>query len=163
VFRSLLLVATILCGTVCADIAAAQPMPPPSGPSRPGPAGPPGDFRTEDHGLRGPERDRAPPSGGNYYYNGRWIGQDDWRQRQPERDRWARTYHRRHKDADSSALIAGIIGFALGAAIVGSLEDADRARSADTTFDDACARRYRTYDRASRTYLGNDGLRHYCR
>jgi hypothetical protein len=26
----------------------------------------------------------------------------------------------------------------------------------------ACARRYRSYDRASRTYLGRDGRRHRC-
>ena len=86
--------------------------------------------------------------------------------RSPERERWANTYQRRHRDRDrnddSSAIIAGIIGFALGAAIVGSQQQAERARTADESFDAYCARKYRSYDRRSRTYMGSDGLRHYC-
>jgi len=106
------------------------------------------------------------PYGGpqTYYYNGRWVGPDEWNRHSYERDRWARNYNRRHRhDDDTGAtLAAGIIGFALGAAIVGSQQQAERARSADRSFDEACARRYRSYDQHSRTYLGYDGLRHYC-
>lgn len=100
-----------------------------------------------------------------HYYNGRWIAQDEWQQRGNERERWARTHQQRygHNDNnDGTALMAGIIGFALGAAIVGSQQEVEQARSIDPMWDNACSRRYRSYDRNSRTYLGYDGLRHYC-
>jgi hypothetical protein len=58
--------------------------------------------------------------------------------------------------------MAGILGFALGAAIVGSQQQAQHARTADQKWDDYCAKKHRSYDRHSRTYLGSDGLRHYC-
>lgn len=126
------------------DVAAAQPGPYGHSPPRGAPYG---------------------PYAGQHYYNGRWVGPDEWARRSHERDRWARDYeHRRHRDHDdSSALVAGIIGFALGAAIVGSQQEAEHARSADRSWDAYCARKYRTYDPHSRTYLGADGLRHYCR
>ena len=103
--------------------------------------------------------------GGQYYYNDRWVDADEWRRHSSERDRWARNYQQRrgHRDQDnSSALVAGIIGFALGAAIVGSQQQAERARTADESYDAYCARKYRSYDRRSRTYMGVDGVRHYC-
>lgn len=110
-----------------------------------------------------------PPPGGpyaqQYYYNGRWVGPDEWNRHSYERNRWERRYHSRHHDHDNdqgAALVAGIIGFALGAAIVGSQQEAQRAREADRSFDASCARKYRSYDPRSRTYLGADGFRHYC-
>lgn len=106
----------------------------------------------------------APHDAGRYYYDGRWVDHDEWRRHEAERDRWARSYNERHRrDDDNSALIAGIIGFALGAAIVGTMDQAEHARTADDSWDAYCARRYRSYDPRSRTYLGYDGLRHYCR
>ena len=117
-------------------------------------------------GQHGPDRhdDRSGPQPQGYYYNGRWVDGQEWQNRSNERDRWARTYQKRHrKSDDSSALIAGIIGFALGAAIVGSAQEADHARQADSDWDHYCSGKYRSYDRSSRTYLGRDGLRHYCR
>lgn len=111
---------------------------------------------------------RGAQSTQNYYYNGRWVGPDEWQRRSNERDRWAQNYQRRRGDRDhrdnndSSALIAGIIGFALGAAIVGSQQQAEHARTADQSWDSYCAKKYRSYDRRSRTYLGTDGVRHYC-
>jgi hypothetical protein len=93
------------------------------------------------------------------------VDQGEWQRHSSERDRWARDYQRRrgdHGGDDSSAIVAGIIGFALGAAIVGSQQQAERARTADESYDAACARKYRTYDRNSRTYMGVDGVRHYC-
>ncbi len=131
---------------LCADVTTAQPRPPREGPPPP----------VEMH---------QPPGPPQYYYNGRWIDQSDWQNRGDERARWARNHERRHgrrDHHDSSSLAAGIIGFALGAAIVGSQQDVDKARRADRRWDDICARRYRSYDRFSRTYLGRDGLRHYC-
>ena len=93
------------------------------------------------------------------------MDQNEWQRHENERQRWARNYERRHRGHDkddSTAIIAGILGFALGAAIVGSAQQAEHARTADQSWDDYCAKKYRSYDRHSRTYLGTDGLRHYC-
>lgn len=147
--RSLALVAVSVASLLMADAAAAQP--PPYGRPPPPPAG-----------YRPPPPARVQPY---HYDNGRWVTPNEWNRRATERDRWVRSYERRHRDrdhGDSSALIAGIIGFALGAAIVGSMEQAEHARTADASWDAYCARKYRTYDPRSRTYLGYDGLRHYC-
>lgn len=119
----------------------------------------------QQHDRQGPGPASGARPGGEYYYNGRWVDQGEWQRHSSERDRWARNYQRRRGDRDndnSTALIAGIIGFALGAAIVGSQQQADRARDADESFDTYCARKYRSYDRRSRTYMGYDGVRHYC-
>ncbi len=107
---------------------------------------------------------QPPPSqqGGQYYYNGRWVDQNEWQRHGAERDRWAQRYQQRKPHSDSTALVAGILGFALGAAIVGSQQQAAKARTADQSWDAYCAKKYRSYDRHSRTYLGADGLRHYC-
>ena len=146
------LVATCVASQLAAQMAVAQPAPP---------YGPPGP-RPYDQAW--PQRGPA-PGAERYYYNGRWVGSREWQRRSHERDRWVRNYDRRHRDRDddnSTALVAGIIGFALGAAIVGSQAEAEHARTADRSWDDYCARKYRNYDRRSRTYLGPDGLRHYC-
>ncbi len=116
-------------------------------------------------GPRGDAGRQPPPrqEEAQHYYNGRWVGQDEWSRHSAERDSWARQHQqRRGRNDDSTALIAGILGFALGAAIVGSSQQAEHARTADTSWDSYCARKYRSYDRRSRTYLGVDGLRHYC-
>lgn len=147
------LVLATVASLIAADLAAAQPgYPPPPPPGGHVGRPPPAPYQAN------PQR---------YYYNGRWVGPDEWGRRSYERERWARNYERRHRDRDrdhddSSALIAGIVGFALGAAIVGSMEQADHARTAGGDWDSYCARKYRSYDRRSRTYLGGDGLRHYC-
>jgi hypothetical protein len=111
----------------------------------------------------GPGRQQEQQHGGQYYYNGRWVDQDEWQRHGSERERWARDYQRRqgHHD-DTNTVLAGILGFALGAAIVGSQQQAEHARTADQSWDAYCAKKYRSYDRHSRTYLGKDGLRHYC-
>lgn len=149
--KSLTLVATCVASLLTTQLAVAQPY---------GPPGP----RPYDQAW--PQRSQ-PPGAARYYYNGRWVGPQEWQRRSNERERWVRSYERRHNrrdrdDDSSSALIAGIIGFALGAAIVGSQAEAEHARTADRSWDDYCARQYRSYDRRSRTYLGADGLRHYC-
>lgn len=95
--------------------------------------------------------DREPPPG--------W-GAPQWRYRQD--------YVRRHepaRDEHDDAIIAGLLGFALGAAIAGSHQDKARVESHrdDREWIASCARRYRSFDPVSGTYLGKDGLRHYCR
>lgn len=156
---SLTLVLASVASLIVADVAAAQPggYPPSPYQQQRRPPPPP-----RPYGAYGGPQQAAPQ---RYYYNGRWVAPDEWNRRSYERDRWARNYERRrHRDHDdnSAALVAGIIGFALGAAIVGSANQAEHARTADRSWDDYCARKYRSYDRHSRTYLGGDGLRHYC-
>lgn len=153
--KSIPLIVAAVASIIVADAAVAQPRPYGEAWSHQGQQGP--DRRDNRRDGQGDQR---------YYYNGRWVGANEWNRRSSERDRWAQTYQRRHRDRndnnDSQALVAGIIGFALGAAIVGSQQQAEKARTADSSFDAYCARKYRSYDRRSRTYMGNDGLRHYC-
>lgn len=163
--KSWMLVVASVASLLVADLAMAQPRPhdagrPQSHPSQPS-LNPQGKERGRGHNDARQSAQRAQ----NYYYNGRWVGADEWQRRSSERDRWAQTYQRRRGDRDSndsSAIIAGIIGFALGAAIVGSQQQAEHARTADQSWDSYCAKKYRSYDRRSRTYMGYDGLRHYC-
>ncbi len=143
---SVTLIVASIASLLVADLATAQPHPDRGGP-------------------RYAPQAQMPHGGPQYYYNGRWVDQNEWQARDNERQRWARNHQRRrghHHSDDSSSLVAGIIGFALGAAIVGSQQDAEQARNADRIGINNCARRFRSYDRNSRTYLGNDGLRHYC-
>ena len=77
-------------------------------------------------------------------------------------------YLRRHgdrRDDRNDAIIAGLLGFALGAAIAGSQEEKDRTqpRLRDPDWIAYCARKYRSFDPQSGTYLARDGLRRYCR
>lgn len=154
--KSLPLVLASVASLIAADLAVAQPPPGFQGPG----------MGRGPHPGQGPGHMR--PGQQTYYYNGRWVGPDEWRRYEPERDRWVQRYdsrryrYRDHDYDDSSALAAAIIGFALGAAIVGSMQQAERARTADADWDSYCARKYRSYDRRSRTYLSFDGLRHYC-
>jgi hypothetical protein len=100
------------------------------------------------------DRGREPPP---YWNNQQW--------------RYRQSYLRRHghRDDDNDAtfgLIAGVIlGFVLGAAVSDSQERQAYAQSHldDNAWTDSCSRRYRSFDRYSGTYLGRDGLRHYCR
>lgn len=122
------------------------------------------------------ETRRDPPQGHEFRA---WDDQhrhwDDRRHPPPywNRDAWARrqSWLRRHghddDDHDSSAgLVLGVIlGFALGAAVVDSQEQQTYATSRlnDPGWIAYCARRYRSFDPYTGTYLGYDGLRHYCR
>lgn len=102
---------------------------------------------------------------GRHYYNGQWVDQSRWdqgRQREFQRNSRYRNYGNRNNGGD--ALAAGIVGFALGAAILGSQNDSGRAYgySQDSGHIATCRTRYRSYDAGSNSYLGNDGYRHYC-
>ena len=89
------------------------------------------------------------PRGGGYYNRG--YG-----------DRRYRDGYRRD---DGTAIAAGVVGLALGAAIAGSANQRAYARSqrGGSAWIENCSRRYRSFDPASGTYMGFDGNRHYCR
>lgn len=61
-----------------------------------------------------------------------------------------------HHHHDGSAAAAVVGGLVVGA-IIGGAVASSQARAVA-----ACAQRYRSYDRASGTYLGYDGFRHPC-
>lgn len=118
---------------------------------------PPGhEFYPRDHGQDEPrwdDRSRPPP---------RWD-RNSWALRQ----QWLRRHGHDDRDHDSAAglIIGAILGFALGAAVVDSQEQqaAANARLNDPGWIAYCARRYASFDPYTGTFLGNDGLRHYCR
>jgi hypothetical protein len=90
-----------------------------------------------------------------------------WNDRQWEyRQQYLRRRHHRDDDNDATiGLVAGaILGFVLGAAITDSQQRQTYAQSRLTNdaWLEECARRFRSFDRDSGTYLGYDGLRHYC-
>ena len=122
------------------------------------------DMRQQSQPNR--DRGRNTQSQNRHYYNGQWVDFNEWQRHSSERDRWASQNRQRrgahYESNGSSSLLSGIIGFALGAAIVGSQEQAQHAETADPSWDNQCAAKYRSYDRNSRTYLGYDGARHYC-
>lgn len=116
---------------------------------------PPGhEFRRPDEGRQSWDDRRRPPPNWDH---------DEWRLRQD----WLRRHGHDDDDHDSAAgLIIGVIlGFALGAAVVDSQEQQNYANSRlnDPAWIAYCARRYRSFDPYTGTYLGYDGLRHYCR
>jgi hypothetical protein len=71
-----------------------------------------------------------------------------------------RRYYRRDR---GDSLAAGALGLATGAIIGGAIAQS-QAQAAPVYGGNAayCAQRYRSYDPASGTYLGFDGLRHPC-
>ncbi|MCX4195374.1 BA14K family protein [Methylobacterium organophilum] len=78
---------------------------------------------------------------------------------------YRRGYGYRRRPGVGAAVGAGIGGLAAGALIGGAIANsqAQAARgAADAEAVAACARRFRSYDAASGTYLGNDGARHPC-
>ena len=72
-----------------------------------------------------------------------------------------RGYYRRDR---GNALAAGALGLATGAIIGGAIaqSQAQAALVYGGNTASYCAQRYRSYDPASGTYLGYDGLRHPC-
>jgi hypothetical protein len=94
--------------------------------------------------------------GGSGYYRGgpRYV----------ERRYYGRPYAGRYYRRDyGSAAAAGAVGLATGAIIGGAIAQS-QAQAAPVYGGNAayCAQRYRSYDPASGTYLGFDGLRHPC-
>jgi hypothetical protein len=80
------------------------------------------------------------------------------RHRHDSRRYYSSRRHRHHNDGLPFA--AGIVGFALGTALANSYSTPRYYGGSDDSY---CARKYRSWDPRSRTYLGYDGRRHYCR
>jgi hypothetical protein len=122
-------------------------------------------------GFVTPAQVRAQYYGGGYYGGGCYAG--EWPSQCRDRLRWERSrpvyvypdnrYYgrRRHRDSTGAAIAGGIIGFALGAAIAGSQSDRRyyASRRGDRSWAARCARRYRSFDPYSGTYLSNSGYR----
>jgi hypothetical protein len=130
--------------------------------------GPGGDPRHDQAGY-GPRADmqqrgasryarQAPPPGWDQQT---WRYRQQYERRHPDQ---RRDWHRKD-DNSGAAVVAGILGFVLGAAIAGSQQDQERAHTklSDKEWVSYCARKYRSFDANSGTYFGNDGLRHYCK
>jgi hypothetical protein len=94
------------------------------------------------------------------YYRGgpRYV---ERRYYEPRRYYGDRRYYRRDR---GNALAAGALGLATGAIIGGALAQSQAQAAPVYGNNNAayCAQRYRSYDPASGTYLGYDGLRHPC-
>jgi hypothetical protein len=149
----------MLATSLFAAPAAAQPgrdRPPPPHPYWEGRRDPPPghEFRPPPApDTRWDRRSPAPPPG--------WDRQS-WNYRRS----WLQRHRHRDDDDNVAGLIVGaILGFALGAAVVDSQQQQQYAESRlnDPGWIAYCARKYRTFDPYTGTYLGSDGLRHYCR
>jgi hypothetical protein len=68
------------------------------------------------------------------------------------------------QSANGAAVAAGIFGFILNAAIVGSTSDRDyyNAHRGDPAWRTRCRGAYPSFDYNSGTYMGSDNNRHYC-
>lgn len=78
---------------------------------------------------------------------------------------YRRGYGYRRGPGVGAALSAGAAGLAAGAIIGGAVANSQAQaaqRAADAEAIAACSRRFRSYDAASGTYLGNDGVRYAC-
>jgi len=106
---------------------------------------------------------------------------DDWRRNRHNWDeaRYRRWYSDHRNDLGQDAAIAGLFGFAAGAIVGTAAGQAGAAAPAGTVVYSGvpaaggfaagtdgwlqyCSAKYRSFDPASGTFLGNDGQRHYC-
>ena len=73
-------------------------------------------------------------------------------------------YYRR--DDTGAAIAGGIFGLAAGMMIAGAASNSranrNSVRGMDAEWIAYCARKYRSYDARTNTFLGHDGYRHYC-
>ena len=116
--------------------------------------------------LADPDRDRFIER----YYSERGRDDDYWRWRN-NRHRWRdddyRGWYRRHSDRfDDDDLAAGVFGLAAGA-LFGAAVGAASQPSAPVAVNNQewlayCSNRFKSFDPASGTYLGYDGVRHPC-
>jgi hypothetical protein len=70
----------------------------------------------------------------------------------------------RYEDQSGAAIAGGILGFILGAAIVGSSSDRDyyNHHRNDRGWRTRCRSAYSNFDYRTGTYVGPDGYRRYC-
>lgn len=68
-------------------------------------------------------------------------------------------------DDVGAAIGAGIVGLTIGAIIAGAASEQNKRDEAERQREwiDYCARRYRSFDIATGTFIGYDGRRHACR
>jgi hypothetical protein len=101
--------------------------------------------------------------------DGCYPGEYDCQQRLRTQQRTHHNYVWRNgqyeaQDAAGAQIAAGIIGFILDAAILGSNSDRDyyNAHRNDRGWRTRCRSAYSTFDFNTGTYRGRDGYRHYC-
>ncbi|TXM72784.1 MULTISPECIES: BA14K family protein [unclassified Methylobacterium] len=75
---------------------------------------------------------------------------------------YGRGYGYRRGPGVGAAVGAGVAGLAAGAIIGGAIANSQAQAAQGSEAVAACARRFRSYDASSGTYLGNDGDRHTC-
>jgi hypothetical protein len=123
-------------------------------------------FASTAPALADPDRDRFIER----FYSERGRDDDYWHWRN-NRHRWRdddyrRWYDRHDHDFDDEELAAGVFGLAAGAligsAIAGSAAPAAPAVVNNEEWLAYCHSKYRSFDPASGTYLGYDGVRHPC-
>lgn len=150
-----LITAVMAVAALSSSLAGAQPMQWPQG-QQPG---------YGQHGRQGQ------PGYGQQYNGGCYPGEqpNDCRQRLNVQQRTHHNYvwrNGRYEDQNASgaAAAAGIIGFLMGMAIAGSSSDVDyyHAHRNDRGWQTRCRSAYRSFDRNTGTYIGQDGYRHYC-
>lgn len=94
-----------------------------------------------------------------------WRGCNDWKH---NRKHWGHNEYRnwyRWNRPNVGNVAAGLFGFAVGAAIVSSMNRDRGYSSYDSDFDDhvaACEARYRSYNAETDMFLGYDGQYHRC-
>lgn len=95
-----------------------------------------------------------------------WRGCDDWRK---NHNRWGNNEYRnwyRWNQPNVGSVAAGIFGFAVGAAILGSMNNNNNVRGGyGSNYDDhvaACEDAYRSYNAETDKFLGYDGRYHTC-
>lgn len=122
------------------------------------------DYSAYDSGRREPYASQ--------YRTGCYPGErrDDCRERlryerqTQQRYVWRDGQYYEQRDDNSAAIAAGIIGFILGAAIVGSTKDRDQyeANKKDRDWLARCRAQHPSFDAHTGTYVGPDGRRRYC-
>jgi hypothetical protein len=93
---------------------------------------------------------------GNRHYRGRHYYGPRYSYRRHHNYRRYHHHHHRDNNDIGAAVAIGIIGLAAGAIIAGQAHGG-------SSYHSVCARKYRSYDPRSGTYLGYDGYRHRCR
>ncbi|MXQ12502.1 BA14K family protein [Microvirga makkahensis] len=87
----------------------------------------------------------------------------------PPPPRYYRRHHHHHRHGGGSALAAGAVGLAAGA-LIGSAIASSQAQAApppppgtvDPQLAAYCARKYRSYDPVTGTFLSTNGMRYVC-
>jgi hypothetical protein len=88
-----------------------------------------------------------------------------WRRRYPPPPRY---YYRPYRRDNGAAVAAGVAGLAAGALIAGAIANQAQAQppappgTVSPTIAAWCARKYRSYDPVTGTYLAYDGQRYVC-